>query len=125
MSTPANSEYKDEGFQAIIPGATEVIAFTNSASQSRAFSQRGANDAFNVDNCTLIRLFATQDCWIAFGSNPTAAVVSSGAKENMYHLPGGFLDFIGVTPGQKLSVIRDTANGTLYITEAKSVSKYP
>lgn len=60
---------------------------------------------------TLVRIFATQDCFIKVGVNPTAI-----ANSSMF-VPGGIIDFIGVQPGDKIAVIRSSSDGTLYLTE--------
>ena len=123
MSSTTPSEKNASDFQAIVPGKTHIIAFTNSSIQSNAFEIRSSSEDISADHTTILRLFATQDCWLNFGSNPTAVANSAGApgnKDDSYFLPGGFIDFIGVRPGEKLAVIRNSANGNLYITEGKS-----
>ncbi len=90
-----------ESFEAIVPGASQALAFTNVSAQSVAV---GANT-------TLVRLFATEDCFIAIGSNPTAA-----ANSSMF-IPSGISEYIGIAKGDKIAAIYSTTNGTLYITE--------
>ena len=60
-----------------------------------------------------MRLFCTQDAYVAFGANPTANTTSS------MFLPGGIIEYYGVTPSTKIAVIQSTAAGTLYITEGQ------
>lgn len=92
----------DGGFQAIYPGVSQVKAFTNTSAQATALGK----------GTSLIRVFATQDCHLAFGTSPTA--VATGA--NLF-LPANTVEYIGVVPSTKVAVIRDTANGNLFITE--------
>lgn len=87
-------------FPAISQGASQIIAYTGAAAQSAAFAT----------GVTILRVFATTDCFLEFGANPTA---TSGSM----FLPGGFIEYFEVRPGDKLSVIRSTISGTLYMTE--------
>lgn len=92
-----------ENFQAIYPGTSQALSFSGSSAQSTAVGTQ----------TTLVRLFATQDCFIAIGANPTAAANTS------YFLPGGIIDFVGIQPGQKIAAIQSSQSGTLYISEAQ------
>lgn len=91
-----------EGFQAIFPGTCQVKAFTGTTGQSSAF---GANT-------TIVRLHATEDCHVVFGSSPTAV-----ADGTCIFLPADQTEYFGVVGGQKLAVIRDSVSGNLFITE--------
>ena len=102
-STKVGSNLREDKFEALYPGTSQKISFTNSSQPSTAFGLK----------TSLIRVFATQDCFLAFGSAPTA--LTDGTS---MFIPGGLIDFIGVTPGQKLAVIESTTDGVLYITEA-------
>lgn len=121
MSTGAESEFNAPNFQAVKPGKSCYVNFTNTSAQSPAFEERpeADNADLTIDNTTLIRLFSTQDCWINLGANPTA-IAGSTSKGDSFFLPGGIVDFVGVEPGWKLAVIRDTADGRLHINECKS-----
>jgi hypothetical protein len=111
MSTGAISQKHGAYFQAIVPGTSHKVAFTNASAQIP--SQMG-------DATTLVRVFATQDCWIKIGANPTAVAPISGTpQEDTMFVAGGIFAYFGVNPGQKLAVIRDSANGSLFVTEAK------
>ncbi len=87
-------------FPAAYIGASQTISVSGTSAQSTAFSS----------STTLIRLFSTEDCYIAMGDSPTAN--SSGM-----FLPGGIVEYVGVKTGQKLAAIRDANSGTLYVTE--------
>jgi hypothetical protein len=95
---------REQMFQTIIPGVSQKIAFAGTSTQ--------ATNAFQATT-TLLRIFATTDCFILVGSSPTVLVDGT-----CYFVPGGIVDFIGVQPGQKIAAIQSSASGTLYITEA-------
>ena len=79
----------------------QKVSFTGTSAQSSA-----------VD-CTMIGLFATQDCWIVFGSNPTAASNNGSCR----FLPGGIQFHFRIKDGDKIAVIQDSASGDLHIAE--------
>lgn len=87
-------------FQCIVPGVSQTIALTSSSVQSSAFAA----------TTSIIRLFATKDCFLIFGANPTATTAG-------VFIPGGIIQFLGVVPGQKLAAIESIADGSLYVTE--------
>lgn len=89
-------------FEAIVPGVSQALAFTGTSAQSAALQA----------STTLIRLFATTDCFIQVGTNPTAA-----ANTSMF-IAAGIYEYIGVAPGALVAAIQSSAGGTLYITEA-------
>lgn len=89
-------------FEAILPGTSQALAFNGTSAQSTAV---GAST-------TLVRLFATEDCFILIGSSPVAA-----ANSSMF-IAAGIYDFVGIQPLQKIAAIQSSASGTLYITEA-------
>lgn len=99
-SSKVESRYPVGGFQAITPGTTQTRTSTSSSAQSSAI---GAGT-------TIVRLVCTEDCHVAFGSNPTATTSS------MY-LPANTPEYFGVTGGHKVAVIRTSADGVLHITE--------
>jgi hypothetical protein len=90
-----------EGFPAIYLGASQVVVTSSSSQQASSFQT----------NTSCIRLFSTQDAFIATGVNPTASNASA-------FLPGGIIEYIGISKGDKLAVIQASSSGTLYITEA-------
>ncbi len=97
----AQSHGNQSIFQTIRKGACQTISFTGTSAQ--------ASNAF-ATNVSVIRLFATQDCFIEFGSNPTAD------NTGMF-IPGGIICHTNVIPGEKIAAIRVSNSGTLYITE--------
>lgn len=50
-----------------------------------------------------IRVYATDDCHLAFGASPTAT-------NNHMFLPGGSVEYFGIRPGDRLAVLRHTAH---------------
>jgi hypothetical protein len=80
----------------------QAIAYTGVSAQSAALT-------------TLVVMVASDTkCWIRVGTNPTAVPFAAGSHPVD---PGASLVF-GVRPGQKIAVIRETANGTLSILPA-------
>jgi hypothetical protein len=64
-----------------------------------------------VSNATVVvRLISTSNCHVAFGSAPTA-----GATDML--LVANSPEYFKVNPADKVSVIQDSAAGTLYLTE--------
>src|SRR5262245_965890 len=53
---------------------------------------------------------ATQNCWIAAGTNPTAAK-SAGS----FYLGAGQIIYVPLQPGWKIAALQDSAAGTLSI----------
>lgn len=93
---------QSSSFEAIIPGVSQKKAFTAVSSQSTALSA----------STSVVRLFATEDCHIKTGANPTAV-----ADGTCMFLPADREALIGVGSGDKIAVIRDTVDGVLFITE--------
>lgn len=91
------------GFEALEPGTSQSLVINSNTVQSSQFSAK----------TSIIRLFSTVDCFLAFGPNPAAS--SSGG----YFLPGGIIDFVGVNNKPKLAVTWSASAGTLYITEGE------
>ena len=79
----------------------QKVDYTASAANSSAISAQ----------CRYVRLYATTDCHISI-SNPavtaTAAMTPLQAKDFEYYK---------VSPGNIISVIRSSGNGSLYISE--------
>lgn len=87
-------------FQAIYPGTDQQVTVTASSAQSAAFGSK----------TSIARFCASTDCFILFGANPTATTAK-------IYLPSGIPEYLGVIPGQKVAVIRSTADGILSILE--------
>lgn len=62
---------------------------------------------------THVRLCATSDCYVLFGSNPTATAANGTL------LPAGAAEYFAVDALDKVSVIQVSAAGTLNITECQ------
>lgn len=84
-------------------GVSDYVSVTSTSAQSAAFG----------NNTHDIRLVSTTDCHINIGNNPTAAATDN----NGYLLPAGVVEYFHVTPGQKVAVIRNSADGTLSVAE--------
>lgn len=108
MSTGARSDKNAPYFQALVPGKSRVLDFTNTSARIGPFTE----------GTTLISVFATQDCWIQVGDDSVvAAAISSGAEGDSMFLPGGIKDFIGVEQGEYIAVVRSINNGTMHVCE--------
>jgi hypothetical protein len=83
----------------IRPGTTQKIAVGASSTASAAV---GGN---------VVRLVSTTDCHIAFGANPTADATA-------LLLPANAAEYFGCDAADKVAVIRDAADGSLYVTPA-------
>lgn len=88
------------GFQAIFMGTSQKVT-TSSSSQQLTLSAA----------TTIVRMTAAQDTYVLVGSNPTVT-----ASNGMW-LKAGFVEYINISPGQKVAVIQDTASGVFYLTE--------
>jgi hypothetical protein len=96
--------FQKQIFQVVHPGVSQTVAIGASSVQSNFFTS----------GVTIIRLFATVDCWVAMNTNPTAIAGDPAS----FFMPGGIVEYFQVTPNHKLAVIQTTAgSGSLYITE--------
>jgi|SRR4051812_3102165 hypothetical protein len=91
------------GFDALYPGTSQALAVAGTSAQSAAVG----------GNTTIVRIYATQDCWVALGPNPTAA-----ANTSMF-LAAGAPEYLAINPGEKIAAIQASAAGSLYISEGK------
>jgi len=91
-----------QAFQSIIPGVEQHVAYAGTSVQSSLFQ----------DQTSIVRLYATSDCYVAFGENPTASTSSM-------FLPAGVIEYFGVPPDSEwqLAVIQSSSAGTIYVTE--------
>lgn len=110
MSTGAPSQFNAAYFQAIVPGNAWAVTIGSGATKAQV--------PFAATT-TLIRLAPSSDCHVAFGVNPVAVVPSAGGAvvSNQVICRGGGVYYVGVTPGQYLSVIEDSGAGVLHVTE--------
>jgi hypothetical protein len=81
------------------PGTTQTVNFS---STSAASGTLGGG---------VVRLLATADCHVVFGANPTA-------DDTCLFLPGNIAEYFACAADDKVAVIRDSADGVLYITPA-------
>lgn len=84
-------------------GVSDYITVGAASAQSAIFGARTFE----------IRVVSTTACHINIGSNPTAAATDN----NGIYLPANVVEYLHVTPGQRLAVIQDTAGGTLCVAE--------
>lgn len=80
---------------------TDYVAVGAASAQSAVF---GANTF-------VIRIASTTACHINVGTNPTAAATDN----NGFYLPANVIEYLRVTPGQRLAVIQDAAAGSLSV----------
>ena len=104
MSIAAIADGFQKGmFQCISPGASYALTVGASSVQG----------GLPTGGVTIVRLFSTVDAWVAFGTNPTAAV--EGATS--VFMPGGVVEYFEIRSDEKIAVIRNSASGKLYVTE--------
>lgn len=113
-STPVRSEEHNSYFQAGYIKRCQYKDFTASV----------GNSGIIDDETSLVRLFATQDCWVSViasgATQPTKPGASTQIVENIQFLPGGIVDFIGIPPNVTspvISVVSNGTNGILHIVE--------
>ncbi len=112
MSTGARTTKHGVYFQAVVPGRSHKLAFTNTSTP--------LGSRMNPET-TLVRAFSTQDCWVKRNASaaPTAVAPTSGNPEpDCIFIAGGIFCYFGVEPGDFLAIIRDSSNGNLVLTEA-------
>jgi hypothetical protein len=90
-------------FDAIFPGSVQKLTFNGTSAPSTAFGT----------DVSVVRFFATQNCYLKFGATPVAAAT------DMY-LPAGVIEYFAVTPGQKVAAIQDSTTGVLHICEGST-----
>lgn len=78
----------------------DVVAVAGASAQSTAMHTRE------------IMLVSTTNCWISFGTNPTA-VANTDANQ---YLPANVVWTIKWQPGDEVAVIQDSAGGYLVVT---------
>lgn len=88
-----------ESLPVINPGATVVVAYTDTAAVSAALAA----------HC--VRVIATTACFLKFGATPVATT------SDMY-LPADVPEYFFISSGSKISAIRSATSGNLYITKA-------
>lgn len=84
---------------ALRPGTAQTVSFTATSAASTVLGSK------------MVRVVATTNCWITLGTSPTA-VADTGML-----LVAGWPERIVVNAGEKIAVLRQTADGVLNITE--------
>lgn len=78
------------------------------------FTATSQQSAAAPDGVTGFRLIADQDCWFLIGANPTAVAVTSRLM-----LAAASPEYFAINPGQKIAVLRKSADGTAHISWVK------
>jgi len=69
------------------------------------------SNAIDAD-CTLVRLWATTDCFVLAATTPVADTADMPITAKV-------AEYLYVRGGDKVSAVRVTGDGTLYVTELK------
>ena len=77
----------------------------------QAFTGTSSQEALS-GSAKWVRLCADQDCYIKFGQTGTVAAAATSLR-----LPMNTVDYVPAAGFKQLAVIRQTADGTLNITE--------
>lgn len=85
--------------QALRPFNTQSVAYTGTAA---AIS--------NPVGSSVVRIMCTTAAFIAIGTDPTA---NSGDMP----VPANSPEYFRIQPGEKVSALRESVSGTLYVTE--------
>jgi hypothetical protein len=94
--------YESGALPVVLPGVTQKITVGSQSGQSAAFAS------------TVVRVVASVDCHVEFGSNPTASTSSM-------LLPANTPEYFACRPTDKLAVAGDGTDGALYLTPAVAV----
>lgn len=89
---------------AMRPIANQAVAFTTATTIANPFTSE----------TYCIRLATTAACYVTISE---AANVVAATAANGFLMPANWVDYIVVSPGQKLSAVQQTAGGTLSVTE--------
>lgn len=87
-----------------------VQALTVVTPQRVSVGAASAQSAVFGATTRVVRVAASTDCHIAFGTNPTATTTST-------YLPAGAVDYFAVEAGQRAAVIRATVDGFVSVVE--------
>jgi hypothetical protein len=100
----------NQAFPAIAAGTTQVVATSASNAQSAALGS----------TTNLVRVVATQACYLEFSGSAAGSPVATASTSVL--LPANAPEYFAVVPGTKLGALRVSADGSLFITEAQVVS---
>jgi hypothetical protein len=92
----------------------DCIQLSGAVSQKLAFTGTSAKSAALGGRTTVVRLYSTQDVHIKVAVDANATAVADGT---CFFLPKTVSVLVGVSPGQKIAAIQDSAGGNLFITE--------
>lgn len=84
----------------------QQVTFSGTSAQSSAFAATTKK----------VSLVSSQDCYIKFGTNPTAT-----AGAGSFFLPAKVVVKFGVEPGEKVAAIQSSAGGILSIAEGSQL----
>lgn len=111
MAIPVMLKDKNgQQIQALKLGGTakcKSVAFTGTA---------GTSAAIDANNTSIVRVVATQDCFIEIGAAVTATTSDA-------FLPAGLPEYFIVGAGEVISAIQEDTAGTLYITEMEGLAQ--
>lgn len=88
-----------------LPTSTQAVSIDATSAQSDAVESN------------IVSLCATVDCFIEFGSDPTAAAPVDTETKGGEFLPAKTIIVRRIIPGEKVAVIQADGSGVLYITE--------
>lgn len=81
-------------------GTAQKVSYTASSAVGSAFGT----------GTRIVRVYATTDCHIRFGTTPTAVTTDT-------FIPAGVPEYFAVNAGVKIAAVRNSASGDLYVTE--------
>jgi hypothetical protein len=82
-----------------------------SDAQTVVFDASAKSNVIHAEHQSLVRIVATEDCWIKVGTDPTATVGGTST-----YLPANCVDVILVRANEKIAAIKATTAGSLCIT---------
>jgi hypothetical protein len=83
------------------PVGTQTVSYTASSAKTSTAVSSGIH---------AVRLVATTSCHYAIGDDPTATTSDA-------FLPAEVIEYISIGEGEKVAFIRDSADGTAFVTE--------
>lgn len=83
------------------PGTTQTVTISGTSA--------AVSNAFGSSTHT-IRIVSTTNCHYTLAGTPTATTSHP-------YLPAGAIEYIDVSPGEKIAFIQNAAGGTAYVTE--------
>jgi len=100
--------------QSLAVGATSVSSTTFAAGNQATNRRQDTGAVVTPSTLTQhVRLIATTQCWVSFGTTPAAVAKGSTSM----FLPAGLPEYFWVRRGERIAVIQDATAGFLYITE--------